>query len=177
MNWFKRIFCSQEDVNEVDGYADPWGLPLVTNIPPMPKVKPPKAEKDISEPVLAFVKCVRENPKRFEVESDISMWFSVSYVEPKEYTAYRLWDKVTDEGWYLRGRHHYSPYFFYTTPGQNASRFYKDPSFLTVDEKEYVLKEVSSIMEYRIERKNKLEEIRKDRRIRDERNRLKEIYK
>lgn len=171
MNWFKQLFGIGDKME-----TDINGLPIVRNLVPMPKVKLCKPEKDISEPVLSFVECVRSNPKRFEVESDISTWFYTSYAEPRECAAYKLWDKSTKEGWYLRGKHHYSPNFFYTT-NWNTSRIYKDPSFLTLDEKEYILKEVSSIMEYRIERKNKLEEIRKDRRIRNERNRLKEIYK
>jgi hypothetical protein len=65
MNWFKKLFgIVDRSSQEYDG------LPLVKNVVPMPEVKLPRADKDISEPIISFVKCVQENPKRFKVLYD-----------------------------------------------------------------------------------------------------------
>lgn len=173
MNWFKRIFCSQAEFN---GHVDQWGLPSVENIAPMPKVKPTKVDKDISEPVLSFVKCVRENPKRFIAESSESAHYFLSNMNIEDYCGYKIYDKIAKKGWYLLGKYFSNAWFVHGYPGEGGC-FYNDPFFLTQDEKAYILTEVKIIMNYRIERKYKLEQIRKDRRIRDERSRLKEIYK
>ena len=172
MNWFKRIFCSQEEFN---GWVDPWGLPSVSVEVPMSKVKPTKGN-DISEPVLSFVKCVQENPKRFLAYSDTSFCYIRSTDNLEDYKAYKIYDKIADKGWYLYGRYYSNLWFIGGYPGEGGP-LYNDPFFLTEDEKAYILKEVKLVMGYRGERKVRLEQIRKERRIRDERNRLKEIYK
>lgn len=173
MNWFKRIFCSQEEFN---AHVDINGLPSVDNILPMPKVKPCKPEKDISEPVLSFVECVRNNPKRFDVEEHQGGYFHYSTGHGGEYKLYKLWDKSIKKGWKIKGARYvdYGPWVVEYVPG---ARYFSDTFFLTEDEKKYIIKEVKEIMEYRKERKTTLDKIRTERRIRDERNRLKEIYK
>lgn len=155
--------------------TDEIGLPRVTCDIPMPKVKPPKPEKDISEPVLSFVQCVQNSPKRFDVSEDTGAYYFQRTTDPKDYKAYKLWDKVTMKGWYITGKWHLN-YHFIVGYGNPTDKFYSDPFFLTEDEKDYIIKEVKLIMEYRVERKTRLEELRKERRIRDERTRLKEIY-
>lgn len=54
------------------------GLPKVNSDTPIPKVKPPKTEKDISEPVLSFIEVYKANPKRFK----LSIFYSE---QPNEY--------------------------------------------------------------------------------------------
>lgn len=175
MNWLKRIFCSQD---EYDVHVN--GLPPVSvsvDIP-MPKVKPCKPEKDISEPVLSFVKCVRENPKRFVVKSDYEYFglkfsnnLAIRSTEPETY-HFCLQDKVTKESWTLCKDIVLSFY-----PGSKEIKHTYNPEWLTEDEKEYLITSIKTIFHDRRDRKEKLQEIRKQRRIRDERNRLKEIYK
>lgn len=175
MNWFKRIFCSQDEFN---GHVDQWGLPSVENIVPMPKVKPPKVDRDISEPVLSFVKCVRENPKRFVVKSDYEYFgfrvtnnLVIRSTDPERY-HFCLEDKVTKESWTLCKEVLLSFY-----DGFKETNHTYNPEWLTEDEKEYLITSVKTIFHDRRDRKEKLEYIRKQRRIRDERNRLKGIYK
>lgn len=132
--------------------------------------------KNISEPVLSFVKCVQENPKRFLAESSESIHYYLSGVNPEDSRGYKIYDKVAKKGWYLLGKYFSNPWFVHGYPGEGGP-FYNDPFFLTEDEKAYILKEVKLVMEHRGERKVRLNQIRKERRIRDERSRLKEIYK
>lgn len=173
MNWFKRIFCGQEEFNV---HAN--GLPPVSISIPMPKVKPPKADKNISEPVLSFVKCVQENPKRFVVTFDFE-YYGYSFVEnhmikddkPKTY-HYSLLDTKTKESWSL-----FDGSFTACYSKVIDRKHTHNPEWLTEDEKEYLIVSIKALFHNRKDRKTKLEQIRKERRIRNERNRLKEIYK
>jgi hypothetical protein len=171
INWFEKLFGNGDNIP-----CDENGLPYVKDIIPMPKVKPCKPEKDISEPVLSFVKCVRENPKRFIAESSETSHYFLNNTDIEDYRAYKIYDKVAKKGWYLLGKYYSNTWFVGGYPGEGGP-LYNNPFFLTEDEKAYVLKEVKLVMNYRGERKVRLERIRKERRIRDERNRLKEIYK
>lgn len=137
--------------------------------PPMPKVKPTKGS-NISEPVISFVECVRKNPKRFDVAKDTS-W---SYSPEPDNSCYRIWDKSLAKGWYVR-EENWTGLYYFTMPLFGAE-YYEEAFFLTPDEKEYLIQEISSIMNYRVYRKAKLDKIRADRRIRDTRNKLKELY-
>lgn len=175
MNWFKRIFCSQEEFN-----VHTNGLPKVSVEIPMTKVKPPKADKNISEPIISFVRCVQENPKRFRViyGNEYMPLFSdektrKNKVLPDGYT-YTLKDLQTKEEWTLcDGLYGRTPLFYF------KERDYKhtiNPEWLTYDEREYIIVSIKTIFKNRQGRKDKVVQLRKDRRIRDERNRLKGIY-
>ena len=173
MNLFKRIFCRQDEYN-----VHVNGLPPVSVDIPMPKVKPCKPEKDISEPVLSFINCVRENPKRFVVRSDYEYFglkfsnnLAIRSTKPEMYT-FCLEDKFTEERWTLCEGVALSFY-----PGFKENKHTYNPEWLTEDEKEYLITSIKTIFHDRRDRKQKLQDIRKQRRIRDERNRLKEIYK
>lgn len=134
---------------------------------------------DISEPVISFLKTVRENPKRFIVAEDCSCYTVHDVREIPNYKAYKIWDNKLDKGWYIRGSGYtgcHSFLFEYNAKGLMFCN-YEHAFFLTSDEKEYLIKEISSIMNYRIDRKEKLDKIRADRCIRDTRNKLKELYK
>lgn len=152
-------------------------LPKVRNIPPMPKVKPTKGN-DISEPVISFLNTVRKHPKRFTVDSDCGNYCVQVLMNIKHYKAYKIWDKKLKAGWYIKGsRYLMSNSTFVYKFTVDGPEFYGHAFFLTSDEKEYLIKEISSIMNYRVDRKAKLDKIRTDRRIRDTRNKLKELYK
>lgn len=158
INWIKGIFCNKDEMPAYEPEPKQW-----------------KAHKNISEPIISFVKCVKENPKRFEAHSDTSLFVYASSMDLEQYTAYKIWDKESKKGWYVVGKYYSNQWFVNGYPGEGGP-LYTDPFFLTEDEKEYILREVKEIMGYRVGRKTKLEQIRKERRIRDERNRLKEIY-
>ena len=133
----------------------------------------------ISEPVISFVETVRKHPKRFDVDQD-THWYTVESERLiGDYKAYKIWDKKLDKGWYVRGDRWLPNMHFvslYNSKGYHPD-YYEHAFFLTPDEKEYLIKEISSIMNYRVDRKAKLDKIRADRRIRDTRNKLKELYK
>lgn len=61
-DWWKSLFG-------VSGETDELGFPVLKrgDIPPMPKVKPCKPEKDISEPVISFVALYKKNHRRFKI--------------------------------------------------------------------------------------------------------------
>lgn len=84
-DWWKSLFSGS-------GETDELGFPVMKreDIPPMPKVKPPKPEKDISEPVLSFVEIYKENPKRFKV---LVLWSEpTNALEQKEFLGFELRD-------------------------------------------------------------------------------------
>lgn len=129
---------------------------------------------DISEPVISFVETVRKYPKRFNVDYDINCGIYRSEWEVKRYTGYTIKDKMLNRGWIIECEMYRSLNLVYP---RNLVFEYEPTFFLTDDEKEYLIKEISSIMNYRIDLKAKLDKIREDRRIRDTRNKLKELYK
>lgn len=172
INWFKRIFCSQDDIK----WVDPCGFPYVGNTVPMPKVKPPKADKNISEPVLSFVECVKKDRKRFILDSNTS--FNRNYTSiyrAHSNKAYRVYDKKTKQGWILIGEtfsYSGSLGWYY----EEEDLYFQTPEFLTRDEELYLIKELTFVVDQWKQRKNSYYKQRHNRRIRDERNRLKEIY-
>lgn len=148
-------------------------LPKVYNIPPMPKVKSPKVE-GISEPVVSFLETVRKNPKRFTVYEDSFVVYSFVLTKESDYSFYAIRDNNLNRAWFIKGDRYFDNREVATF---KYLRGYEEAFFLTSDEKEYLIQEISSIMNYRIERKAKLDKIRADRCISDTRNKLKELYK
>lgn len=131
---------------------------------------------NISEPVISFLETVRKHPKRFRVGVDCSSYTVRSIEEIPDYKAYKIWDKKLEKGWYVRGSRWIGSSVFLLGHINHLLCVYEHAFFLTSDEKEYLAKEISSIMNYRIKRKAKLDKIRADRRIRDTRNKLKDLY-
>lgn len=79
MGWFKDLFTTKDVVTDS-------GLPKVSNIQPMPTVKPCKPEKEISEPVYAIVKAMQERPSTFKSvttkhASDLSYSYTVKDIK------------------------------------------------------------------------------------------------
>lgn len=159
ISWIKNIFKTDQPSKDIGKLV-------------LPNIKYgycPEPKKDISEPVLSFVECVRKNPKRFKVSSyyDHMSYFSLTSVSGiyEPVYLYTLVDTKTKEKWCLsRGC-------------TMAIDFTANPEWITKDEREYLIEVLTKIFKDRVGRKAKLKKIRKDRRIRDERNRLKEIYK
>lgn len=128
---------------------------------------------DISEPVISFMKCVENNPKRFEVNQYYTHSQNISlsgYIRPYQFEAFTIWDKEINRGWSIKGQ------FFYN-PEEELNKKYEDAGFLTNTEKSWLISEIRQVYNARVERYNQIINTRKQRRIRDERNRLKEIYK
>lgn len=129
---------------------------------------------DISEPVISFVETVRKHPKRFTVHRDSFVVYSFMLTKESDYSFYAIRDNNLDRAWFIKGNSYFDNREVATF---KYIRGYEEAFFLTGDEKEYLIQEISSIMNYRVDRKEKLDKIRADRRIRDTRNKLKELYK
>lgn len=131
MGWFSDLFNTKDVVTDS-------GLPKVSNIPPMPKVKPPKPEKNISEPVISFIECVRNNPQRFRIkfgkvlDRKTNTWFISNYF----YESYE-------------GRWHE-----YVSPRVKKSK--TNTSWMTIDEIEYATNKLKEIQQEKVKvHKNK----------------------
>lgn len=176
MNWFQTAFKQLFGISD-KMETDEMGLPKVSVEIPMPVVKMPKADRNISEPIISFVQCVQKNPKRFKVLYDYEH-FSYMYTDntlsksvfPVNY-HYRLADTKTNESWTLIEG--------YTCPIYDTLSEFKhscNPEWITEDEREYLIDSIKAIFHNRKARKETLKKLKKDRRNRDERNRLKKIY-
>ena len=131
------------------------------------RLEPEKIEPDISEPVLSFVNCVKQNHRRFildyrepeeveESEEMIVSWYS------SKISVFK--DRLTGEKWSYRAT--------YDTRGILICGC----EFLTEDEKEYILKELEDFYRERWSRLAEIRRIRRQRKNIKERERLKGIY-
>ena len=131
------------------------------------RIEPEKIQPDISEPVLSFVDCVKQNHRRFildykepeqveESEELIVSWYS------SKISVFK--DRLTGEKWSYRAT--------YDTRGILICGC----EFLTEDEKEYILKELGDFYRERLSRLVELRNVRIQRKSIKERERLKRIY-
>lgn len=87
-SWWKSLF-QEPDLSTSD-------LPKVTYNVPMPEVKP-KPEKDISEPVLSFIKLYKQNHRKFKISAepfvtpDVDSWTLYDKENNKTFTASVGW--------------------------------------------------------------------------------------
>jgi hypothetical protein len=97
--------------------------------------------KDISEPVISFVECVKNNPKRFRLTESTST-YSILSVE------FRLIDLLTKEEFKVRSN---------ITAGSRWWSFDYDLNWLTQDEEGYLIEQLQSVFESKA---NKLKELK-----------------
>lgn len=119
-----------------------------------------RQNKGVSEPVISFIKCFKENPKRFTFK--LSSYNGVT-------CTYLCKDTLTQESWEVkRGNYkHDNPY----------KGFYQFPAFLTPQETFLLF---NTIYDYLHSEKLKLEQLEgvRRQRVKDkERKRLIEVYK
>lgn len=146
------------------------------NTIPLKVLESPEAEKPIdtnnlvvSEPVISFVETVRKSPQRFFTWQGLK---SFSYISRE--AAYYIWDKKTGEWWDTNCNFPPSISISHHVYKKNAYR--SDHSWLTEYEMKYLIAEITAIYKSRQDRVKKLEDIRKQRRDRAERNRLIKLY-
>lgn len=104
-SWWKSLWEGNPNVDEN-------GLPRLAETVPISEVKPPKPEKDISEPVLSFIKLYKENPRNFRVVRKTEhLDYSTKYVysifdriNSKLFTAYKMqyYMYSGDRDWYAQ---------------------------------------------------------------------------
>lgn len=94
-SWWKSLF-QEPDLSTS-------GLPKVTCDVPMPEVKPPKPEKNISEPILSFIEVYKSNPKRFKVKKEYTQEGSWSYT-----LKYTLYDTKENKTFSVCRTHYYT---------------------------------------------------------------------
>lgn len=131
----------------------------------------PQPPKDISEPVLSFVECVKNDRKRFALVLD--GWDGIKTYTIIDNTSGDVFDVTVVTGRYYCGR----------GSDEYGERVSRKPEFVTDDEVFYVIKELRSFYDSLCERKAKrirvlAERYKRDqsKRIEAERNRLKSIY-
>lgn len=163
INWIKGIFCNKEEVPAYEPEPKQW-----------------RVGKNISEPIISFVKCVQENPKRFKVTYEydythlrlVCMDNPVVSELPESY-YYTFKDLQTSESWTLYSGA-WVPVF--VTRLDHEGEHTVNPEWLTQDERVYLITSIKTIFSNRKGRKERVAQLRKERRIRDERNRLKGVY-
>lgn len=120
-----------------------------------------RQNKGVSEPVISFIKCFKENPKRFTFKFSSYNGMTCTYL---------FKDTFTEESWEIKGKFMYGNDYAY-------KGFYQFPDFLTSQETFLLF---SIVSDYLHSRKLKLEQLKSIRRQRvkdKERKRLIEVYK
>lgn len=127
---------------------------------------------NISEPVLSFIQEVKNNPKRFrlkQIKPDTQEDYPYTMIKSSLPTEdfYQLKDKDTLEVWDVSIEHsHY----------MHRSRTYKFPAWLTYDECKLIHSTFYEIYEARKKKIKERELERKERKNKQERDRLKLVY-
>jgi len=154
MGWWSDLFNSGSQ-------KPPFRNPTIEPDKPWPRGT--KDGGGVSEPIISFVETVRSSPKRFTAWSDFEMFGEENY--------YFIFDKQTKELFQLGKGHMWpqGPHPITVSP--------KLIDWLTWDEKNYLLINISSVYEERTKRKTKIATIRKQRRDLVEKARLTNIYK
>lgn len=149
-DWWKSLFSGS-------GETDELGFPVLKreDMPPMPKVKPCKPEKDISEPVLSFIKLYKDNHRRFKIT--LETYSDLGFIR----CTYNLFDRVENKSFSIIESHGFLDSVFRQSVGTK---------WMTEDEMEFCFKEVREFWQDRKQR------IQNKKNIRD-RNRLTMLYK
>lgn len=199
MNWFKRLFGIGDKME-----TDNWGLPKVSCDIPMPKVKPLKG-KNISEPVFAMLNTWKQNPKRFvhSTTYDTSVIFSITSQRSRQVNYEAIFtDKISGEvfKFYLKLKDSsvqdiWNRYWHSHKQDFASHKVYpilgyileSKPSWMTQDEAEFVIETVKpyylnrvnryrDIVESRIDRTRKANELKSEIAKQKERDRLTGVY-
>jgi hypothetical protein len=119
--------------------------------------------KNISEPVISFVECVRNNPRRFKLTE------SQTTINPYRWTILRMYtlkDKFSGE--------------VFTASRETDYRYgettWKFPTFVTKDEGDFLAEQLPIIFSGKLKNLVRLKTLREERKTRVERDRLKSIY-
>lgn len=140
----------------------------------VPAVEEKLPEKDISEPVISFVKTFKKNPKRFKARLKDHSFESADYPDYKTLEQYELTDKWTGEKFSVIKWDRIS--FNMSSGSTTRSRIWSNTSstnWMTYKEVNHVSEIVFEAYEARIEnvRVNRKEALKER-----QRNRLKSIY-
>lgn len=144
MKWLKALFQnSDKDLQEGDIILTP-----VVNV----------RKRDIGEPVISFVECVKSNPKRFSFER-------IDNVRMSCRRKYMITDKQTGEEWRVT-----------TDYRMNRKLVCKELQWLTDDEANYLDTEIYDFFNKRCQRFIEIRNIRFERTQITERKRLMGVY-
>lgn len=200
MSWFKELFGVGDK-----SPCDEHGLPYVKDIVPMPKVKPCKPEKDISEPVYAMLNAWKQNPKRFKLTTKQNFLeivnapyyrtpnWAISVTDTQCSVVLDFVVRLETEAWRDINMNYYDSVFKRTFVQHQiypvlGSEVGSKPSWMTSDEIKFIILTVTpyylkrvnryrDIVESRIDRTRKASELKSEIAKQKERDRLVEIYK
>lgn len=197
MNWFKKLFGIGDKME-----TDIYGLPYVKTGILMPEVKSTKG-KDISEPVFAMLSTWQQNPKRFKLRVDksiMSLWNDTQYgaycgnptselkvIDPQGHETFYFGLSLFSESYadgYTTAWNMFTSHRIYPILGSEVN---SKPSWMTQDEldliietvKPYYLRRVNryrDIVESRIDRTRKANELKSEIAKQKERDRLTGVY-
>ena len=119
--------------------------------------------KDISEPVISFVECVRNNTRRFKLTEVAAKTQQQRYTFLKMYT---LKDRFSGEVFTA----------FQETDYRYDETNWEFPTFVTKDEGDFLAEQLPIIFSGKLKNLVSLKTLRKERKTRVERDRLKSIY-
>ena len=119
--------------------------------------------KDISEPVSSFVECVRNNPRRFKLTEVAAKPQGQQYTCLKMYT---LKDKFSGEVFTA----------FRETDYRYCETNWKFPTFVTKAEGNFLAEQLPIIFSGKLKNLVRMKTLRRERKVRVERDRLKLIY-
>ncbi|MNF51710.1 hypothetical protein D3C85_374560 [compost metagenome] len=122
--------------------------------------KEPEPVQAFSEPVLSFLNCLRENPKRFTLHC--KFW-------EKGGRTYTLRDRVTGESFQAS-----EPSLRHGYPGRLYGWTF--PDFLSREEFAEIVQVISASRDVRLRKKYTRAAMRRDRKVQIERDRLTAIY-
>lgn len=142
-NWLKKFLTRDTDLQEGDIVLTP-----VVNV----------RKRDIGEPVISFVQCVKSNPKRFNFER-------IDNVRMSCRRKYMITDKQTGEQWWVT-----------TDYRMNRKLVCKELQWLTDDEANYLDTEIYDFFNKRCQRFVEIRKIRFERTQVNERKRLMGVY-
>lgn len=148
--WCKSLFsCS--------GETDELGFPVLKreDILPMLEVKPPKPDKDISEPVLSFIRLYKDNHRRFNITLETCS--GLGFIK---YT-YKLFDRVENKSFSIVESHGFMESVFRQSTGTK---------WMTEDEMEFCFREIREFWDTRRKKIQTKQNIRA-------RERLTKLYK
>jgi hypothetical protein len=135
-----------------------WLKEIFTKDVVAPPPEPEVVTKDIGEPVISFVQCVKDNPKRFKLHAFDEII--------NNNTCFKLKDSL------------YGQEFSFCLYYYNSIPCICDisVSFLTSDERTYLCDNLRTVFADKYDKRNKLLRIRADRSKEKEREAMKKIY-
>lgn len=159
MGWWSDLFKLKDVV--IDS-----GLPKVSVTTTMPRVETPKQDKDISQPVYAIVKAMKERPSSFKAKM-------IGWNDEKYAFKYEIKDVKTLQSLEVCKSLH----VIWNIQGRSISPLSYSWLWLTNDEQDLLLQTFQDLQDIKLTRLMNIRQIKKENEDKKERERMKAVYK